>query len=141
MKKIVICTILLVFVGISSAQSSTEYYEARERAKTEVKLDIKNEGMVTGISAGGCGALLLAPIFGGSMGVIGSYIWSNGKDVEVPFIRLKQLEEENRSPDYTRIYNTTYQEEGKKIMNKNALTGSIGGCLLAFALNVVIMMN
>lgn len=132
-----VIVILIMLGGILFAQAS-EFYEANERGKTDARLDLGSKGVGVGVAAGGIGGVLLGAI-GGSIGVLGSYVWSSGATVEVSYYRIQQLEQEGKSGNFINTYRNAYQAESKKILNKNALTGSVGGCIVGVLIAVVLI--
>ena len=135
----ILLAILMCITPIAYAQSS-EYYEASERGKTDAKLDVGNKGMGVGLTVGGLGGCLLG-LIGGTLGVLGSYIWSSGSTKQVPFNRIKQLEREGKSAEFISTYRAAYQAEAKGLKNKNALVGSVGGCLVGTLVAVLVVLN
>ena len=135
-----IAIVLAIFVllsGILNAQIS-EFYEANERGKTDARLDLGSKGVGVGVAAGGISSVLLGAL-GVFIGALGSYVWSNSKTVEVPYNRIQQLEQEEKSTEFISTYRSAYQAEGKKIVNKNARVGSIGGCVGVGLLRVILL--
>ena len=109
---------------------SFDPFEANGRARRDVGIDLRFKGALVGLTtAVGC-ALLLNPLIGGTIGIIGSYVWSSRATADVPNTRIKQLEEEGKSPEFISAYRFAYEEEGKKVIKNNTLRGSVCGCCI-----------